>query len=100
MKSSENSTFKKTARSILYDNQAFFIAYWMEDSTDTSLMSVLDDILLDRVIVKDYAKHQVTTRKTQQELDTDMEELEKDVQTRLQDDNFRLTYYLRSGQHR
>lgn len=97
MKSKEGSAFKKVTRSILYDNQELFIAYWVEDKTERpNVVKALENILIDRMVDRNYAKHPVTAQKTQKQLDSDMEALEKDVQTRLQDDTIRLAYYLRS----
>ena len=68
MNSSENRSFKKIVRSILYDNQEIFITYWFNADSNNDIKTALEAILKQNIVQNNYVKHYVVNPKTEEEL--------------------------------
>ena len=92
MNSSEDRSFKKIVRSILYDNQEIFIAYWFNADSSDDIKTSLETILKQNIVQNNYVKHSVIRPKTEDELNEAQKELQETIRAMLQDDSIVLIY--------
>ena len=83
---------KSVSRSIVYDNQMLIVAYWYCEDRDGPIGTTLFDMILENIIVNDYAKNPVNYRKSQDELDIDKKEITDEVRKRLQNDTVSINF--------
>ena len=92
MNSDANAKLKKTARSIIYDNQELIIAYWYNKDPQNPIGKTLIEILTNNIIQNNYTKNPITRPKTEEELNEAKKELQDTVRAILQDDSIVLVY--------
>lgn len=91
-KSCSDFNVVKVVKSIIYDNQALLLAYWFHDNKDDKIGKELIQLLVERIISKDYAKNSVTKPMSAIELESSKENLVNEIRERLQDDTIELSF--------
>ena len=84
------SKIKQVVRSFIYDNQMAIIAYWYQDTSNSTVSNILERYLIDKMVEGKYK--QIINAKSADELEQDKEMLTNYVRKECQDDTIILHF--------